>query len=524
MNSVCLQRGRKEHKMNELIVNIPGGAIEGMYAEDKDVRIFRGVPYAAPPVGPLRWRAPQPVQPWQGIKQTKYYANANMHIRPSMRSFYGREFDQVEYPISEDCLYLNIWAPLAEKAKGCPVAVWFHGGDSHANKAIFNGENFARRGVILITVGFRTGPFAGLCHKELSREAEKELGHYTSGNYGLLDQIAAVKWVRANIAAFGGDPDRVTVFGQSAGGTVVERLISTPLLKGELFGAIMQSAGGIDPRYIVNEATLAESEAYGEQILKEQGIQNIAEARQMSAEDVLHKFSGGPELNMAYFSPKPDGYSLLYTPDRTSYENKILEGIHFMIGTTKHEGMAYDIGKTSVESLQKFLQKAYGEQWTEYWKNAGVQDDATAQMIRRQDSADVKMACAYSWVQLQNEQGRPAPYVYLFSKEAPGPESVGAFHSGEHAYVFKNMDKVPWRGYTEQDHKLADIMNQYWVNFMKTGDPNGSGLPKWEPTEDMKNDPWIMELGQRVGMIRPEETKVSNFIKKFCLEYYKNKN
>lgn len=506
---------------SELRITIPGGMIEGMYAEDGDVRVFRGVPYAAPPVGELRWRAPQPVQPWQGVRPTRYYASACMHKRPSMKSFYGREFDSVEYPIGEDCLYLNIWAPRAEQAQNCPVGIWFHGGDSHANKAIFNGENFARKGVIIVTVGFRTGPFAGLCHPELSREAQKELGHYTSGNYGLLDQIAAVKWVKVNIAAFGGDATHITVFGQSAGATVVERMISTPLLEGDLFAAIMQSAGGVDPRYIVNEATLEQSEAYGEKVLAEQGVHSIAEARQMSAEEVLNKFAGGPEQTMAYFSPKPDGYSLLYTPDRTSFENRIHRNVHYMIGTTKHEGMAYKLGETTCESLQKFLQNAYGNDWEQYWKNAGVRDDAVANMVRRQDSGDLKMASAYAWVQLQNEQGRPAPYVYLFTKEAPGPESVGAFHSGEHAYVFKNMDKVSWRPYTEQDHKLANMMNQYWVNFMKTGDPNGAGLPKWDATDNIKKDPWIMELGLRVGMVRPEETKTSLFIKNFCLEYYK---
>lgn len=506
---------------SELKITVPAGEMEGMYNEEGDVRVFRGVPYAAPPVGELRWRAPQPVKPWEGIRQTKYYANANMHKRPSMKSFYGREFDLMEYPISEDCLYLNIWAPRREKAVNCPVALWFHGGDSHANKAIFNGENFARQGIIMITVGFRTGPFAGLCHPELSAEAEKEIGHRTSGNYGLLDQIASVKWVKANIAAFGGDPSRITVFGQSAGATVVERLISTPLLEGDLFAAIMQSAGGIDPRYIVNEATLEESEAYGEKILAEQGIDGIAAARALSADEVLRKFAGGPELTMAYFSPKPDGYSLLYTPDRTSFENRIHRGVHYMIGTTKHEGMAYQLGEATCESLQSFLKKAYGEQWTRYWENAGVRDDAVANLVRRQDSGDVKMASAYAWVQLQNEHGREAPYVYMFTKEAPGPEGVGAFHSGEHAYVFKNMDKVPWRQYTERDHALADMMNQYWTNFMKTGDPNGSGLPQWDPTDNMKEDPWVMELGLRVGMVRPEETKTSCFIKKFCLDYYR---
>ena len=156
-----------------LQVKTENGWIEGKYSQDGNVRIFKGVPYAAPPVGELRWRGPHPVTPWDGIKEAKYYNNANMHVRPSMKSFYGKEFDMQEYRVSEDCLYLNIWAPVSQKEEKCPVALWYHGGDSHANKAVFDGEGFARKGVILITVGFRTGPFAGFTHPELGAESEK---------------------------------------------------------------------------------------------------------------------------------------------------------------------------------------------------------------------------------------------------------------------------------------------------------------------------------------------------------------
>lgn len=323
----------------ELQVRTESGILEGKYSEDKQVRMFFGVPYAAAPVGELRWRAPRPAEAWEGIRDARFRGNANMHKRPSMKSFYGKEFDSMEYPRSEDCLYLNIWAPKAVEGEKYPVALYYHGGDSHANKAIFDGEGFARNGVIMMTVGFRAGVFAGLCHPELSREAEEELGHYTSGNYGLLDQVAAVMWVKRNIEAFGGDPDRVSVFGQSAGGTAVQRLISTPLLKGQLFGAVMQSAGGLDPRYMMVESTLEASEEYGVKMLQKLGISSIEEARKADAETLLAGFNAGPEENMAYLSPKPDGYSLLYTPDETGYRGAHLEGVHVMIGTTKHEGL-----------------------------------------------------------------------------------------------------------------------------------------------------------------------------------------
>lgn len=502
-----------------LQIKTENGWIEGKYSQDGNVRIFKGVPYAAPPVGELRWRGPHPVTPWDGIKEAKYYNNANMHVRPSMKSFYGKEFDMQEYRVSEDCLYLNIWAPVSQKGEKCPVALWYHGGDSHANKAVFDGEGFARKGVILITVGFRTGPFAGFTHPELGAEAEKEIGHYTSGNYGLLDQIEAVKWVRRNAEAFGGDPERITVFGQSAGGTTVQRLISTPLLKGELFGAIMQSAGGLDPRYMPISISMEEGEKRCQKLLEKVGIRNIEEARMLPAEKIQQYFSGGPELNMAVFAPKPDGWSLNDTPEKISYQN-LHQNIHYMIGTTKHEGFAYTYNGVTVDTLKRYLQESYGNQWEGYWKAADVKTDREAQIIRRQDSADVKMATCYSWVQLQNEQRRPAPFVYLFTKEAPGPEGVGAFHSGEHAYVFQNLDRVPWRPYTDSDRELSDIMSSYWANFMHTGDPNGEGLPSWNRTEKMKDDPWVMELGLRVGMIRPEETKVSQFVRDYAYHFF----
>lgn len=239
----------------------------------------------------------------------------------------------------------------------------------------------------------------------------------------------------------------------------------------------------------------------------------------LPAEKIQQYFSGGPELNMAVFAPKPDGWSLNDIPEKISYRN-LHQNIHYMIGTTKHEGFAYTYNGVTVDTLKRYLQESYGNQWEGYWKAADVKTDREAQIIRRQDSADVKMATCYSWVQLQNEQRRPAPFVYLFTKEAPGPEGVGAFHSGEHAYVFQNLDRVPWRPYTDSDRELSDIMSSYWANFMHTGDPNGEGLPSWNRTEKMKDDPWVMELGLRVGMIRPEETKVSQFVRDYAYHFF----
>ncbi|MCC2232769.1 carboxylesterase family protein [Lachnospiraceae bacterium CLA-AA-H215] len=506
------------------IVKIETGFLSGKLSEDQQVRMFFGVPYAKPPVGDLRWRAPQPAEPWEGVRDARFRGNVDMHRRPSMKSFYGKEFDQMEYPRSEDCLYLNIWAPKeVSETEKYPIALYFHGGDSHMNKAIFDGEGFAQNGVIMIGVGFRCGVFAGLCHPTLSKEAEEECGCYTSGNYGLLDQIAAVNWAIRNAEAFGGDPERVSVFGQSAGATAVQRLISTPLLKGKLFGAVMQSAGGMDPRYMAVESTIEKSEAYVLEKFQQLGIFSIEEARKVPAETLLDVFSAGPDENMAYLSPKPDGYSLLYSPDETGYRGAWLDEVHVMIGTTKHEGFAFSYPNTTEESFKNFVKHSYGDQWEKYWEAVQVSGDEVARHVRRQDSGDIKMATCYSWVQRQNELGKPAPYVYMFTKEAPGEEGVGAFHSGEHAYVFQAMDKVAWRKYNDSDRFLSMVMSTYWANFFKTGNPNGEGLPVWETTTDFKNDPWVMELGYRLGMVRPPQTKVSDFIKDFVLGFYENR-
>ncbi len=496
-----------------LRVKTESGVVLGLPAGNQAISVFKGIPYAAPPVGELRWRAPQPVEPWEGEKEAYAYQFVNMHKRPKKGSFYAKEFAPYEFPMSEDCLYLNIWTPAEKADEKLPVAMWFHGGDSHAAKQAFDGEAFAKRGVIMITVGFRTGIFGSLSHKELSLESERETGHYTSGNYSLLDQVAAVKWVRRNIAAFGGDPDKITVFGQSAGGTATQRLSSTPLLKGELFGAIMQSAGGLDIRYMSNVATLEEAEAYGESLFKENGIASVAEARALDAETVMNLGASGPEIGMSYLNMKADGYSLLYTPEETALKN-LHQDIHYMIGCTKHEGFAYDGPKTTLEAFKKKSAAMFGDKADGYVEAACVDSDAYANLIIKNENGDVKLATCMSWVELQNDLKRPAPYVYIFTKEAPGGQGVGAFHSGEHAYVFQTMFRMP-RDYDGSDYDLSNTMCDYWTNFCKTGDPNGEGLPKWTPTEDMRNDPWMMELGLRVGMVRPPETPVSKFIKEY---------
>ena len=217
-------------------VKTENGWLQGLALED-GVSVFRGVPYAAPPVGELRWRAPKPAADWGGVRDATKWANANMHVKAPAPMF--REEAQIPYEISEDSLYLNIWTPAQTDTDKLPVAIYFHGGAAHAIKPNFDGVAFAKRGVIMITVGFRTEFWGGFATRELTEESFKDFGVYTSGNNTLLDKVAAVKWVRRNIAAFGGDPDHITVFGQSAGGTATQRVSTTPLLKGELFGAIM---------------------------------------------------------------------------------------------------------------------------------------------------------------------------------------------------------------------------------------------------------------------------------------------
>lgn len=410
------------------IVSTKQGQVEG-YVSGGTV-IFKGIPYAAPPVGELRFRRPQEHEPWDGVLSCREFGSSCPQADLSAMDFYSKEFyDQPMPALNEDCLYLNIWTPQsAGPDSKLPVMFWIHGGafmHGTGSEKEFDGEGMARRGVILVTINYRVNVFGFFAHPEL----EKENAEHVSGNYGILDQIAALEWVRENIAGFGGDPENITVFGQSAGCMSVQTIISSKLSKGMLKRAILQSGGGLHALHETPSREQAHDTA--KKLMDHLNVSAIAQLREIPAEklrDAAYAVSG----DGLSWTPHVDGWLLEDTTDQLALSGKIHD-IQYIIGS-----LADDIGGSDL------LQKAGAE-----------------------------------WCENQLKLGRAPGYLYYFTRKLPG-DDAGAFHSAELWYVFETLPRC-WRPWEDRDRELSDRMAGYWTNFAKTGDPNGPGLPRWEP-------------------------------------------
>lgn len=419
----------------ELTVTTKQGAVKGFCSEDKQTVIFRGVPYAQPPVGELRFRRPQEHEPWEGVRDCTRFSAVCPQADLRGMDLYGKEFyDGEEVVMNEDCLYLNIWTPAGSTEKSSlPVLFWIHGGafmHGHGSEKEFDGEGFAKKGVILVTINYRVNAFGFFAHPDL--EAENAEG--VSGNYGILDQIFALRWVRENIAAFGGDPEKITIFGQSAGCMSVQTIISSPLSAGMMRGAILQSGGGI--RALHETPKKEQLWETSKKLMEHLNVSSVEELRRAPAEKIRDAAyaTGGPGLG---WTPHVDGFLLSASTDELAQAGKIHD-IKYMIGSTSG-----DIGG------KELLQEA-GARFCEN----------------------------------QLKLGRAPAYLYFFDRALPGDDS-GAFHSSELWYVFETLPRC-WRPWEDHDYELSRIMSTYWANFAKTGDPNGELLPRWEPytTED----------------------------------------
>ncbi|MGI6254058.1 MAG: carboxylesterase/lipase family protein [Acutalibacter sp.] len=429
------------------IITTKQGAVQGAVSQDGKTVIFRGVPYAQPPVGELRFRRPQAHTPWEGILDCTKFSPRCPQADLTAMDFYSKEFyDEMVPPESEDCLYLNIWTPAdaAPDAK-LPVLFWIHGGafmHGCGTEKEFDGEGFARKGVILVTINYRVNVFGFFTHPDL----EAENPEHVSGNYGILDQIFALKWVKENIAAFGGDPEKVTIDGQSAGCMSVQAIISSPLSKGLLRGAILQSGGGIQALRATpsKEALLDVSQ----RLMEHLGVSTMEELRQVPAlklRDAAYAVQG-QELS---WCPHVDGWLLSGTTDDLAKAGEIHD-IAYMIGSTGN-----DIGGETL------LQQA-----------------------------------AVRFCQNQLKLGRKPGYFYFFNRKLPG-DDAGAFHSSELWYQFETLPRC-WRPWEDCDWELTRIMSSYWANFVKTGDPNGEDLPLWKPFTQEEQKPMV--LAETVAM------------------------
>jgi para-nitrobenzyl esterase len=452
-------------------VKSTGGQLQGVVADG--VASFKGIPFAAPPVGDLRWKAPQPAGGWLGLKKAAAYAPGCMQD-PSMAKMVGASVS-----VSEDCLYLNVWTAAKTADEKRPVMVWIHGGafvGGMTGTPMFDGTKFAQKGVVLVSVAYRLGVFGFMAHPELSRESGKG-----SGTYGIQDIIAGLQWVKNNIAKFGGDPSRVTIFGESAGGIAVGMLAAAPGAKGLFQRAISESGGSFAPPRISNEAgqnvpTLKLAEANGESFLKKLGVAGIKAARALPAEQT-QKAAGGGMGGGASFWPVADGNVLPGDPYEL-YEKGRFNDTPILVGTNSNEGGLFMRGPATPASFEKQIRSGYGERADAILSAYPHGTDAEAARA----SADVFREFAFAWptwawARMQSRKGKGKAFVYYYDHRTPASPD-GANHAAEVSFVFGNFGG-PGGAPSPEDLALSDLIRSFWINFARTGDPNGSGLPHW---------------------------------------------
>jgi len=444
---------------------VAGGQIEGVVKDG--IASFKGIPFAAPPIGDLRWKAPQPIKPWTGVRKSTKYGFAPMQDpRIALLSTGG-------VGISEDCLYLNVWTPAKDRGEKLPVMVWIYGGGfamGATSTPIYDGTHLANKGVVLVSIGYRVGPFGFLAHPELTAE---EGG---SGCYGIEDQVAGLKWVHDNIAQFGGDPSRVTIFGESAGGISVCMLTVVPSARGLFQRAISESGGSMAPAKHDAEAammvpTLKLAEQNGARFLKKLGVADIKAARKLNAYAI--QSASGP---MGTFWPVADGQTLP-ADAYALHESGQFNDTPILVGTNSDEGAMFVHGERTPASFEKLVRNEFGPAADAILKAYPHATNADAFKSSKDLFREGTLAWpTLAWASLESRTGRNKAYVYYYDHHPAN--SDGANHAAELQLVFGNFLRL-FGNPTTEDMKLSDLMDSYWVNFARTGDPNSAGLPEW---------------------------------------------
>jgi para-nitrobenzyl esterase len=476
------------------VVKTVNGLVEGT-VERSGVSSFKGIPFAAPPVGDRRWKEPQPVKNWSGKLDAKQFGSNGMQTK-----VFGDMGFRTK-GMSEDCLYLNVWTPSTTK-KGLPVLVYFYGGGFVAgdgSEARYDGESMATKGIVAVTLNYRLGVFGFMAHPELTKESP----HHASSNYGILDQAAALQWVQQNIAAFGGDPKRVTIAGESAGSVSVSAQMASPLSKNMIAGAIGESGSLLGT---LPAAPLAKGEQTGIEFAKAVGVNSLAELRAMPAEKLLE---AAATFGPFRFSMTVDGYFFPKDPMEIYRAGKQAH-VPLLVGWNSEEmnyRMVMGNEKPTKENYNKAVQKLYGEKANEALQVYNPSSDAEVEQVATDLASDRFISYStWKWADMQARTSGKNVYRYYFSRPRPAmaasmgnvtaglaggivkdttkrapamPAAKGAVHSAEIEYAMGNLASNKVYDWTPEDYKVSKIMQQFFANFIKTANPNGPGLPTW---------------------------------------------
>lgn len=460
-------------------VKVEHGVLQGVLKNG--LTIYKGIPFAAPPLGDLRWRAPQPAAKWEGVKQALAFGPSPIQGESAPDK-------------SEDCLYLNVWTPAKSAGEKVPVLVWIYGGGfsfGSTSEPVYDGEALANKGVVLVSIAYRVGTIGFLAHPELSAENPA----HVSGNYGLLDMIAGLKWIQKNIASFGGDPNKVTIFGESAGGIAVSMLCVSPQAKGLFHGAISQSGGSFGPPRPTtypgeNLKRLKDAESSGIEYAKKAGVSSLAELRALDAS----KLPGGWGSGAAW--PIIDGYVI---PDDQYklYEAGKYNDTPILVGYNSDEGLSFTRTKDPKEYISS-VNERYGKFSVDLLKAYPVGEN-TVPKTARDLTRDAAFGWhTWSWARLQAKTGKSKAYLYYFDQHPDYPQDSpqagqGSPHAQEVAYVFQHLDTSK-PGMSASDVKISEAMGTYWTNFAKYGDPNSKGMQPWPAFSDA--NPKVMYFKQ----------------------------
>ncbi|MFN8354110.1 MAG: carboxylesterase family protein [Spirosomataceae bacterium] len=496
----------QNHNAFAVQTKIENGIIEGNYDTKTGIQTYFGIPFAKPPVGDLRWKAPQPVDNWTGVKQTKQFGP-----RPMQTAVFG-DMSSRSNGVSEDCLYLNVWTPAKRNTKGLPVLLYYYGGGNVAgdgSEPRYDGEALAKKGIVVVTCNYRLNIFGFLAHPELTAEAP----YKASGNYGMLDQNAALKWIKRNIEQFGGDPNKITLAGESAGSIAVSCQMASPLSKGLISGAIGESGASINPT--MPPVPLKEGEKQGVEFMQKAGIKSIKDLRAMSTRDIYELYNesrrfGFPIVIDNYFLPKSlteifNANEQAQVPLLVGWNSAEIPGMAFM------QGQPY-----KPESFIDRVKKEYPTDADEVLKLYPHANEQEVELSATALASDRFISYStWKWFDLHRNHSSQFVYRYLYSKirpelvdkslssglaggtvraepTAPRPKAVGAPHACEIEYAMGNLPLVKDYAWTADDYKVSDTMNDYFANFIKFGNPNGGKLPEWPAAKAGDATPPVM--------------------------------